>query len=112
MKLLPDRNLRKAFFADYWDLEVTSERGSRKQRLKVNPDMSGLYGSSPVKNIALEDNKVSFKIVLEFGERKFEMSFEGKLGELKLTGELTSSRGSQKVTGAKIIRRSRRRSAL
>jgi hypothetical protein len=46
---------------------------------------------------------------MEFGERKFEMSFEGKLEESKLTGELTTSRGSQKVTGAKIIRRPRRR---
>ena len=92
-----------------WNLEVTSERGSRKQRLKVNRDMSGMYGAIPIKKVNLENNKVSFKIVREFGERKFEMSFEGKLEESKLTGELTTSRGSQKVTGAKIIRRSRRR---
>jgi len=91
-----------------WNLEVTSERGSRKQRLKVNPDMSGMYGAIPIEKVNLENNKVSFKIVREFGERKFEMSFEGKLEESKLTGELTTSRGSQKVTGAKIIRRSRR----
>jgi len=93
-----------------WNLEVASERGSRKQRLRVNQDMSGLYGSSPIKNIALEDNKVSFKIVLEFGERTFEMSFEGKLDDSKLTGELTTSRGSQKVKGTKVIRTFRRRS--
>ncbi len=94
-----------------WDLEITSERGSREQRLKVNPDMSGMYGSIPIKKINLENNNVSFKIVMEFGERKFEMSFEGKLEESKLTGELTTSRGSQKVTGTKVVRRlSRRRS--
>jgi len=99
-----------------WILEVTSERGSRKQRLKVNPDMSGLYGAIPIKKVNLEDDKVSFKIVLEFGERKFEMSFEGKLAEskeskeLKLTGELTTSRGKQKVKGTKVIRTFRRRS--
>ena len=60
-----------------WDLEVTSERGSRKQRLKVNRDMSGMYGAIPINKVNLEDNKVSFKAVVEFGERKFEMSFEG-----------------------------------
>jgi len=98
-----------AFLIGNWDLEVTSERGSRKQRLKVNPDMSGLYGAIPIKKVNLEDNQVSFKTVLEFGERKFEMSFEGKLEESKLTGELTTSRGSQKVTGSKVIRTSRRR---
>jgi len=92
-----------------WNLEVTSERGNRKQRLKVNRDMGGMYGAIPIKNINLEDNKVSFKTVLEFGERKFEMSFEGKLEESGLAGELTTSRGTRKVTGTKIIRRYRGR---
>jgi len=93
-----------------WNLEVASERGSRKNRLMVNPDMSGLYGAIPVKKVNLEDDKVSFKIVLEFGEQKFEMNFEGKLEDSKLTGELTSDRGSQKIKGTKVIRTFRRRS--
>ncbi len=93
-----------------WNLEVTSERGSRKQRLRVNSDMSGLYGAIPVKKVNLEDGKVSFKIVLEFGERKFEMNFEGKLEDSKLTGELTSERGSQKIKGTKVVRTFGRRS--
>jgi hypothetical protein len=94
-----------------WILESTSERGTRKQRLMVNPDMSGLYGAIPIKKVNFEGNQVSFKIVLEFGDQKFEMSFEGKLEDSKLTGELTSSRGSQKITGKKVVRTFRRRSA-
>ena len=94
-----------------WILESTSERGTRKQRLRVNPDMSGLYGSIPVKNVALEGDKVTFKIVLEFGDQEFEMGFAGKLEGSKLAGEMTSSRGSSKVTGTKVVRTSRRRSA-
>ncbi|MCK5565530.1 MAG: hypothetical protein KAJ07_09815 [Planctomycetes bacterium] len=93
-----------------WDLEVTSERGSRKQRLKVNSDMSGLYGAIALEKVELEGDKVSFKVAMEFGERKFEMSFEGKLDGAKLTGEVTTSRGSQKVTGTKVTRRRRTRS--
>ncbi len=93
-----------------WNLEVTSERGSRKQRLRVNPDMSGLYGAIPVKKVNLEGDQVSFKTVLEFGDRTFEMGFEGKLADSKLTGELTSSRGSQKITGTKLVSTFRRRS--
>ncbi len=93
-----------------WNLEVTSERGSRKQRLRVNPDMSGLYGAIPIKKVNLEGNQVSFKIVLEFGEQRFEMDFEGKLDDSKLAGELTSSRGSQKIKGTKVVRTFRRRS--
>ena len=95
-----------------WILESTSERGTRKQRLRVNPDMSGLYGTIPVKNVALEGSKVTFKIVLEFGDQKFEMGFAGKLEDSKLAGEMTSSRGSWKITGTKVIRTFRRRSAM
>jgi len=93
-----------------WNLEVTSERGTRKQRLRVNPDMSGLYGAIPIKKINLEDGQVDFLVVLEFGDQSFEIRFEGKLDDSKLTGELTSSRGSQKIKGTKVIRTFRRRS--
>ncbi len=93
-----------------WNLEVASERGSRKQRLKVNPDMSGLYGAIAIKKVELEGEKVNFKIVLEFGDQKYEISFEGKIEGPKLTGEITTSRGSQKITGTKVIRTFRRRS--
>ena len=92
-----------------WNLEIASERGPRKQRLIVNPDMSGMYGAMAIEKISLEGDKVSFKAVMKFRQREFEMSFEGKLAEEKLTGELTTSRGSQKVTGTKVVRRRRRR---
>ena len=92
-----------------WNLEVASERGSRKQRLLVNPDMSGMYGAIPIKKINLEDGKVDFLTVLKFGDQSFEMRFEGKIEDTKLTGEITTSRGSQKITGTKVIRTFRRR---
>jgi hypothetical protein len=71
--------------------------------------MSGMYGSFPIKKVNFEDDKVSFKIVMEFGERKFEISFEGKLADSKLTGELKTSRGTRKVKGTKVVRTFRRR---
>jgi len=92
-----------------WMLDIASDRGARKQRLRVNPDMSGLYGTLPIKKVDLQDGKVSFNAVMEFGERKFEIKFQGTVEESKLTGELTTSRGSQKVTGTKVIRTPRRR---
>jgi hypothetical protein len=91
-----------------WDLEVTSERGTRKQRLRVLPDMSGLYGALPIDKILLEAGKVSFNTILRFGDQEFELSFAGKVTETELTGELTTSRGSQQVTGSKVVRFSRR----
>ncbi len=85
-------------------LEITSERGTRKQRLLVNPDMSGLYGATPVKVIKFEDDKVSFKVVFAFRDQSFEMDFAGKLTDGKLTGELGSDRFSQQITGTKVVR--------
>ena len=72
--------------------------------------MSGHYGTIPVKNVALEGDKVTFKIVIEYGDQSFEMGFAGKLEESKLAGEMTSSRGSSKITGTKVVRAYRGRS--
>lgn len=91
-----------------WNLEVVSERGTRTQRLVVNPDLSGLYGSFPIKKINFQNDAVDFPMTMQFGDQSFEMSFKGKLAEAKLTGELTTSQGTQKVTGAKVVRAARR----
>jgi hypothetical protein len=92
-----------------WNLDVDSEFGARKQRLVVNPDMSGLYGSMPVKEIKLDGDNVSFKLVMEFGQNTFEQDFAGKIAESGLTGTLSSERNgqtfSQKITGTKVVRR-------
>jgi hypothetical protein len=93
-----------------WNLDIESERGTRKQRLRVNPDMSALYGPTLIKKINLDGDKVSFKYVLQFGDQEYETSFEGKLADSKLTGELTTSRGTSKVTGTR--RTFRRRSGM
>jgi hypothetical protein len=92
-----------------WNLDIDSDFGARKQRLVVNPDMSGLYGSMPVKEIKLDGDNVSFKIVMEFGQNTFEQDFAGKIAESGLTGTLSSERNgqtfSQKITGTRVVRR-------
>lgn len=87
-----------------WNLEVTSERGTRKQRLRINPDMSALYGALAIKKIDVDNDQVGFKTTLTFGDRQFEIGFEGKLQDAKMVGELTTSMGTQKVTGTKVVR--------
>ena len=111
-EITADGKLVGASLIGNWNLEITSERGSRQQRLKVNRDMSGMYGATAVEKVNLENNKVSFNVVREFGERKFEMSFEGTLEGSELAGELTTSRGSQKVTGTKVVRGPGRRGTM
>ncbi|MDT8300436.1 MAG: methyltransferase domain-containing protein [Sedimentisphaerales bacterium] len=85
-----------------WDLEISSDSGSRKQLLRVNPDLSAMLGPIAVKKVNLEDNEVAFKTELEFGDQKYDISFAGNLDGRKLSGELSSSRGTQQVTGKKI----------
>jgi len=95
-----------AVLVGLWDLEISSDSGSRKQLFRVNPDLSAMLGPIAVKKVNLNDNEVTFKTELQFGEQKFEIGFAGKLDGMKLSGELTSSRGSQQVTGTKIRRTS------
>jgi len=84
-----------------WDLELTSDRGTRKQLLQVNPDLSGLYGLYPISKIDLEGNQASFKVVRTLRGQEAEITFKGTLDGKKLTGERTSARGAQAVTGKK-----------
>jgi hypothetical protein len=91
-----------------WNLEVTSDFGTRPQRLRVNPDLSALYGAMAVKKVNFQDGKVSFKITMEFGDRTFEMDFAGKIQGTKLEGEISTQMGSQKVTGTRVVRQGRR----
>lgn len=90
-----------------WNLDIESERGARKQRLRVNSDLSALYGSTLIKKINLDGDKVSFKYVLTFRDQEYETSFEGKIADSKLTGEVKTSRGTSKVIGTKRVFRRR-----
>ena len=108
-------------FIGTWELDVTSERGTRKQRLRINPDLSALYGATLIKEVTLDGDKVSFRIVRQFGDQEFEMNFEGRIAqaqqaaeegrppEMKITGEMKTSRGTSKITGKKVVRRFVRR---
>jgi hypothetical protein len=89
-----------------WELEISSDSGSRKQLLRINPDLSAKLGPIAVKKVNLDDNKIAFKTELEFGEQKYDISFAGNLDGRKLSGELNSSRGVRQVTGKKIRRTS------
>ena len=82
-----------------WNLEIKSDRGTRIQLLQINPDLSGMYGPIVIDKVDLEDSRVGFKTTLEYNERKSEISFAGTLQSNKLSGELTTSRGTRQVEG-------------
>ncbi len=89
-----------------WELTTESEFGPRTQNLRVLPDLSGRYeffGSEMPIELKLQDNQVTFQIVFGTGDRTFEMNFSGKLDGKTMTGEMVTSRGTNKVTGKKIL---------
>jgi hypothetical protein len=81
-----------------WILTSKVKWGSPKQRLKVNPDMTGTYGVTPIEKLTIDGDKVSFKVATG----KYPTTFECKLDGLKLSGEQKTSRDSQEVTGQKM----------
>lgn len=89
--------------AGTWILTITGDRGERTQRLVVNPDMSGLYGPTALEKIAFENNEVSFKISMSFGERTFESTFKGKLDGDKLVGQMSSTGQNDQVVTQEVV---------
>jgi hypothetical protein len=85
-----------------WDLTMTSDQGTRKQRLRVLPDLSARFGALPIKKIGPEEGQVSFAMTVPFGDNEYEISFAGKVEAGKLTGTLTTSQGISEVVGAKV----------
>ena len=84
-----------------WELDIASESGGRKQLFRINPDLSALYGPIAVNKVDLDNGQVTFKTAVDFGERKYEISFLGRIETRKLTGKLTTSGGAREVTGQK-----------
>ena len=82
-----------------WELDIASDSGNRKQLLRINPDLSALYGSIAIKKVDFDNGQLAFKAALDFGERQFDIGFTGRVKGRKLSGELTTSRGTREVTG-------------
>jgi hypothetical protein len=90
-----------------WNLDVESESRTYKQRLRVNSDLSALYGSTVIKKVNLDGDKLSFKYTGQWRDQEFEVSFAGKIADSKITGEVKTSRGTSKVKGTKRTYRGR-----
>ncbi len=90
-----------ALIIGQWELDVKSDSGTRKQLLRVFPDLSARYGAISIEKVNLDDKDVTFKTSLEFGYETLDISFAGRIKGRKLTGEITSSMGTAEVTGEK-----------
>jgi len=89
---------------------LTSDFNGRPydQRLRINGDMTGLYGSLPIEDVKLENSQLAFKATSSFGDREFTWNFKGNIDGNSMKGEITTGQGTQEVTGKKVIRNFRR----
>jgi hypothetical protein len=89
-----------------WELTSTTQQGTRTSTLTIKEDMTGTYKSrqseTPIQDLKVDGDQVSFKIVREFQGNSVTMEFKGKLEGDALKGEFISERGSREVTGKKI----------
>lgn len=91
-----------------WNLISDFNGRSSEQRLRINGDMSGLYGSLPIEDVKLENNQLAFKATSSFGDREFTWTFKGNIDGDSMKGEITTGQGTREVTGKKVVRTFRR----
>jgi hypothetical protein len=70
--------------------------------------MSGLYGSLPIEDVKLENDRLAFKATSSFGDREFTWTFKGNIDGDSMKGEITTGQGTREVTGKKVVRTFRR----
>ena len=91
-----------------WTLTSDFNGRSYDQRLRINGDMTGLYGSLPIEDAKLENNQLAFKATSSFGNREFTWNYKGNIDGNSMKGEITTGQGTREVTGKKVIRNFRR----
>ena len=64
-----------------WELTTVSSRGTRTRTLTINEDFTGTYqgrnSETPITDLKIEGEQVSFKVQRKFREREFTMEFKG-----------------------------------
>jgi hypothetical protein len=89
-----------------WELTSETQQGTRTNTLKVKADMTGTYSfrdnETPIADLKVEGDQVSFKVTREFNGQTVTMQFKGKLDGATLKGEMVSDRGTRQVTGKKV----------
>lgn len=89
-----------------WELTTISSRGTRTRTLTIKEDLTGTYQGrnreTPITELKIEGDQVSFRVQRKFREREFTMEFKGTLDGKMLKGQWITPRGSRDVTGKKV----------
>ena len=89
-----------------WELTTTTDQGTRTSTLTVYPDLTGRQeffgGETPIKDLKLEGDQVTYVLELGFGDQTFVINYKLKLQGKTLTGQSSSERGTNEITGKKL----------
>jgi hypothetical protein len=89
-----------------WQLTSNAEGPFGTGALVVDPNLGGIYElfitEIPLKSLKLEGDQVTFAAEIQFGDQPMTFEFKGKLDGKTLKGTMTTTQGSNEVTGKKI----------
>jgi hypothetical protein len=90
-----------------WEFTRQGRDGTpRTSTLKINPDMTGTYtmrdNPTPISDLKVDGNQVSFKITMSFGGNEFTQDFKGTVDGQTLKGAFISERGEREAVGKKV----------
>jgi hypothetical protein len=86
-----------------WEFTRETQQGTRTSTLTIKPDMTGTYtmrdNETPVSDLKVSGNDVSFTIVRTFNDQEFKMEFKGKVEGDTLKGAFITDRGEREAVG-------------
>ena len=91
-----------------WELTEAASAGreAHTNTLKIKDDMTGTYtlrdSETPITDLKVEGDQVTFKVNTKFNEQEVTMEFKGKLDGTTLKGQSITPRGTREITGKKV----------
>jgi hypothetical protein len=88
-----------------WDVKMDRDGRESHATLTISkkPDgtFTGKWGASDLSDVKFDGTKLTFARTVRFGDQEFRIDYEGTLKEGKLTGTLSSDRGSFAANAAR-----------
>lgn len=70
-----------------WELTSVSELGTTVRPLVVPEKGSATLGKDPIEDLAIDDNEITFSVVLTVENESYPLDFEGTYDETVIVGE-------------------------
>ncbi|MGD2093775.1 MAG: hypothetical protein PVH77_02085 [Phycisphaerales bacterium] len=101
-----EKAMKAVPLAGTWEFTRETPRGTRTSTLKIKKDMTGTYtirdNETPITDLKVDGDNVSFKITMRWRDREFQMEFKGKLDGKDLKGEFITERGAREAMGKRV----------